>query len=265
MKKQIKPNTKVKIDQMGLMLPMEKQNLKIDELPQEFQVYDSLLHLTEVFGEPELLNYGHNGYNKSIQFGHTQSGSITLMYNTSRVDMGLFLHMTASGKAFLEQSSDASINWHKVFEQIYQFYHGHASRIDIATDFINKGFSVAEVYQNLKLGRWLFIDSVNRKIPMERIGHIGSGDKVETAYVGSRKSDNFLRIYDKKKEQMKSKGLYHNLAVNCNDWVRVEAEVKGRASRVLGSTISTLTTDDIYPYLAGYIYKHWKLVINNEK
>ncbi len=186
MKKQIKPNTKVKIDQMGLMLPMEKQNLKIDELPQEFQVYDSLLHLTEVFGEPELLNYGHNGYNKSIQFGHTQSGSITLMYNTSRVDMGLFLHMTASGKAFLEQSSDASINWHKVFEQIYQFYHGHASRIDIATDFINKGFSVAEVYQNLKLGRWLFIDSVNRKIPMERIGHIGSGDKVETAYVGSR-------------------------------------------------------------------------------
>jgi hypothetical protein len=64
---------------------------------------------------------------------------------------------------------------------------------------------------------------------------------------------------------MKSKGLYHNLAVNCNDWVRVEAEVKGRASRVLGSTISTLTTDDIYPYLAGYIYKHWKLVINNEK
>ena len=265
MKQQINPKTKIKIDQMGLMIPMEEQALKAKQLPQEFQIYDTLLHLTKIFGKPNILSYGHNGYSRSAQFGTNQGGSITLMYNPTRPDMGLFLHMTASGKAYLENNSDKPISWHKVIEQIYQVYHGHASRIDIAADFINHGFSVAEVYQNLRSGKWLFIDSVNRKITLKRIGHIGAGEQVETIYVGSRKSDNFLRLYDKKKEQMKARGLYHNVAVNCNDWVRVEAEIKGRASRVLGSTIATLTTDDIYPYLAGYVYKRWKLVINNEK
>lgn len=265
MKNQIKPTTKIKIDQMSFMIPMEEQTLKAEQLPQEFQVYNSLLHLTKVFGKPELFNYGHNGYSKSAQFGSSQSGSITLMYNPARIDMGLFLHMTASGKAYLENNSDKPINWHKILEQVYQVYHGHSSRIDIATDFINHGFSVAEVYQNLQSGKWLFIDSINRKIPPKRIGHIGVGEQVETIYVGSRKSDNFLRLYDKKKEQMKANGPYHNIAASCVDWVRVEAEIKGRASRVLGSTIATLTTDDIYPYLAGYVYKHWKLVVNNER
>lgn len=265
MKQQIKPKTKIKIDQMGLMIPMENQTLKAKQLPHEFQTYDSLLHLVQIFGKPELFNYGHNGYSKSVQFGNSQNGSVTLMYNLDRPDMGLFLHMTASGKAFLEEHSPKKIDWHKVIEEIYQIYHGHASRIDIATDFINHGFSVAELYQNLQSEKWLFIDSVNRKIPLKRIGHIGAGEQVETIYVGSRKSDNFLRLYDKKKEQMKANGPYHNIAVNCNNWVRVEAEIKGRASRVLGSTIATLTTDDIYPYLAGYVYKRWKLVINNEK
>ncbi|WP_223898619.1 hypothetical protein [Lactobacillus huangpiensis] len=54
------------------------------------------------------------------------------------------------------------------------------------------------------------------------------------------------------------------MANSCDDWVRVEGEFKNRECHQIGAMVSTLTTDNIGPYLVNYVNKHWKLVVNND-
>ncbi len=75
---------------------------------------------------------------------------------------------------------------------------GHISRLDIATDLINYGFSVNEIIQRLKNEESFFLNTQGNKINANRFKIIGSYSEAQTLYIGSRKSDAFLRIYDKK-------------------------------------------------------------------
>ncbi len=68
----------------------------------------------------------------------------------------------------------------------------------------------------------------------------------------------------KKTEQLSKQGMFHTLANSCDDWVRVEGEFKNRECHQIGAMVSTLTTDNIGPYLVNYVNKHWKLVVNND-
>ena len=141
---------------------------------------------------------------------------------------------------------------------------GHISRLDIATDLINYGFSINEIIQRLKNEKSFFLNMQGNKINSNRFKIIGSYEEAQTLYVGSRRSDAFLRVYDKKVEQDRASGLYRNLARSCNDWVRVEAEFKHRLAKDLGRYIATLTTDNIYPYLLGCVLERWSLVDKEE-
>ena len=116
----------------------------------------------------------------------------------------------------------------------------------------------------MKSGEYVFINPIKQRINFNRIQYIGRSDEINTIYVGSRYSDAYLRIYNKKLEQMNKKGIFHSLAINCNDWVRVEGEFKNRECHNIGAMVSTLSQDDIEPYLASYVNKHWKLVFNHD-
>lgn len=123
------------------------------------------------------------------------------MFNPKRLDMGLLIDLTASGKAMFEslaQLQDIKVDWKRIVEVIYQKFQGHVSIIDVAIDLIDYCYSVDEIYNKLKNEEYLFLNARKQIIPAKRIRYIGANNQVLTIYVGSRNSDVFLRLYDKK-------------------------------------------------------------------
>lgn len=258
----------VKIDQIRFTVPIVEDKLKDTDEPSIIKAINRYFKFRLIFNNPVKKLTGKNGYTNSILWGsNEQGGLISIMYNPNRIDMGVMIDFTSSGKLLYEslcQLNSIEVNWRKIITAIYQRYHGHTTRIDVAIDLINKGYSVNTIYQNLKNGKYVFINPRNQKINSNRIQHIGTSDVVNTIYVGSRFSDSYLRIYDKKTEQLSKQGMFHTLANSCDDWVRVEGEFKNRECHQIGAMVSTLTTDNIGPYLVNYVNKHWKLVVNND-
>ena len=68
----------------------------------------------------------------------------------------------------------------------------------MAIDLIDYGYSIDKIYNKLKNEEYLFLNARKQLIPAERIRYIGANNQVFTIYVGSRKSDAFMRLYDKK-------------------------------------------------------------------
>ncbi len=75
------------------------------------------------------------------------------MWNESRKDMGIHIDCTATDKALYESPAELhelsvswSVNWKEIIEWLYEVL-GHISRLDIAIDLINYGFSVNETIQ----------------------------------------------------------------------------------------------------------------------
>lgn len=254
----------IKIDQIRFNIPIIRGAATNVGEPEEIKAVNRLFHFRKLFGAPVRKPTGKNGYTNSILWGTTeQGGLISVMYNPQRIDMGILVDFTSTGKILYEhlcQVNNIEFNWRKIITKIYQKFQGHTSRIDVAIDFINFGYSVNTIYEKLFFNKYVFLNPVKQKINFKRIQHIGRSTKVNTLYVGSRLSDGFLRIYDKKLEQINNKGVFHSLANQCNDWVRVEGKFKNRECHDMGAMVSTLTTDKIDTYLASYIFKHWKLV-----
>ena len=94
---------------------------------------------------------------------------------------------------------------------------------------------------------------------------IGSTEEAQTIYVGSRRSEAFLRICNKKIEQARSDGLYRAVSIECKDWIRIEAEFKHRLAKEIGKLIALMETDDIYPRLLSCVLDWWSLVKNRGK
>ncbi|WP_279096418.1 replication initiation factor domain-containing protein [Lactobacillus taiwanensis] len=258
----------IKIDQIRFTVPIKQEYLKASEEPDVIRAVNRYFKFRLLFDKPIRKLTGKNGYTNSILWGAgEQGGIIAVMYNPNRVDMGVLIDFTSTGKILYEslcKVNNLDANWRKIITAIYQRFGGHTTRIDIAIDLINKGYSVNDIYKHLKSGNYVFINPVNQRINFKRIQHIGRSNEVNTIYVGSRYSDSYLRIYDKKLEQMSKKGIFHSLANRCNDWVRVEGEFKNRECHNIGAMVSNLPTDNIEPYLASYVNKHWRLVFNHD-
>lgn len=268
----MKPMNNIKIDQIRLNIPYEyvsKIDLINSKYPKEVILIDRIFHFARLFRQSSE-GHGHNGYTNSYNFGSgEQGGTVSIMWNGTREDMGILVDLTATGKVLFEDLAEMqgiTIDWKEIIQTIYKEYRGHISRIDIATDLLNYGFSVNEISQRLKNQESFFINKQGNRISSNRFKIVGTTDAAQTLYIGSRKSDAFLRIYDKKIEQNRTDGLYRSLAKECEDWVRIEGEFKHRLAKEIGTYISNIETDSIYPYLLGCVLERWSLVdINQEE
>lgn len=254
----------VKIDQLRINIPSDI-NLDLEDrnrrYPFEVAIADYFFHFTEVFNniKPAI---GHNGYTTCYSFG-SDDNPISVMWNKNREDMGICIDFTASGKALYEDLlglNNLAIDWKNIIKLICKDYSGHLSRIDIAIDLIDYGFSVDSIYKRLQLKKSYFLNTLGNRIDPKKLKIIGSSQEVQTLYVGSRRSDAFLRIYNKKLEQSRSNGLYRNIAYTCKNWVRVEGEFKHRLSKDLGNKIANLNNEDLKPFLVAYLVNRWSLV-----
>lgn len=127
---------------------------------------------------------------------------------------------------------------------------GHITRMDLALDDYghNQYFSVSDIQRYLEEDRVVskfrkYHTDIDYKMGGEIIGH--------TLYLGSRKSDVFLRIYDKKLEQ----NAKHPENASEIPWIRWEFELKNdRAMSVANMLISGRPLGEItVGVLANYV------------
>ncbi|WEV39788.1 hypothetical protein [Lactobacillus sp. ESL0681] len=107
----------IKIDQIRLMVPVRDQKLKRNEFPLELIAINNLFSFDTVFSEKTITAFGKNGYTLSISYGSGNKDElVTIMFNPNRLDMGLLIDFTASGKVLFEslcKLQDIKVNWKK--------------------------------------------------------------------------------------------------------------------------------------------------------
>lgn len=260
----------ISIDQISLMVPINSQTLSEFEIPEEVQMVRYLFKFDDIFDKPEELNHGFNGYTNALKYGTSQA-KVLIMWSWRQPWMGVFVMFYGQGKKLYESLANLinfKVDWKKIIEEIYFEFAGHVSRLDTAVDLINYGFSVNLISQKLNNGKYLFLNGkTKRQIGTDRIQTIGDSGVVDTIYVGKRKSDAYLRIYNKRKEGISNKNNgYYYQAKATTDWIRIEAEIKGRTAHQLGDAIARLNdARKMYPLLAENIMDHWMLVKNDEE
>lgn len=163
----------------------------------------------------------------SVCFVHPFGHSVIAHYG--RPEMGV--HLSFGGRALTSlaeggQHATALLDW---------CLKGGAriSRLDLAIDVFGQQIDPMALAQSKRVEaypgsakKWSFVK-----------GHDGGC----TAYVGSRKSDKYLRIYDKAAEQKRSDIL----------WTRFEIELKGDAARAAAFQMGNITDGERPEFVKG--------------
>ena len=265
----MKKQNLITIDQISFMVPITSESMDNITPPDEVQAIKHLFRFDEVFDEPQELDYGFNGYTNALRYG-AANAKILIMWSYKQAWLGVQVMFYGQGKKLYESLTrikDIKADWHNLISYICLKFNGHVSRIDIAVDLINYGFSVNNISKKLNSGEYKFINGVTkRSINLDKIQTIGDSGCIDTIYVNSRKSDSFLRVYNKRKEGLNKNSGYYYMAKACKDWIRIEAEFKHRVAHKIGQEVAELfDSRKIYPYLADCITQHWILVLNDDQ
>jgi phage replication initiation protein len=177
-------------------------------------------NLISSFGPVSRRKFGTNGYPNAL----TVLGSGAILWNDERPEMGIHLILPAQALALYE----FQVSW---LLDIIVNNQGKFTRIDLAIDDKDGRLDLNEIGRKLEEGE---VQTRFKKfkpwLPETEIGQkIGQYSGFS---VGSRQSESFIRIYDKRLESEK-KGI-----VDLPDsWVRVELETKGGRAVALGERI----------------------------
>ena len=127
-------------------------------------------------------------------------------------------------------------------------YNIHLTRIDLVADY----FDYPDP-DNIP-GRYLKPDTIYRKIntgeyevktykgmpSVHRTSAIDMDGEYQTVYLGSKQGSCFMRIYDKREEQLQTKGFRYDEAINCKSWVRFEMVVRHDKARTITEQLATI-------------------------
>jgi len=168
---------------------------------------------------------GHNGYEHSMKhpFGHY------IQWTNKRDDMGVNVHFSGLPLKELHDTGENTlliVYW--LHEEGFKF-----TRLDFAIDVRGVKFDLEE------LQRCKFKGSVN-KLP-QLIKNGPNAEEGSTLYVGSRKSDKFIRIYDKRAQ----------MEIDGEEWFRFELETGGKTATKMASMIYNMTDLQVGKFTQG--------------
>jgi len=164
------------------------------------------------------------GYNVGLQ---NQNGC-RVSWHDKRDDMGV--HIQYSGST-LNKYAEAGITAHMIAIH-HSLHKDRCTRIDLALDAENEGLKIGTLADETKSGV--------SGLRVKSYSHILSQDSGETLYLGSRQSEQFMRIYNKAAEQMRE-----------GDWIRIELECKGSRARELGNRLASESAESMATLTRG--------------
>lgn len=126
------------------------------------------------------------------------------------------------------------------------------TRIDMTADYFNYGIDLNNLYTKLESDKIVAQNDDGRNA-IKKLEFFGKDKHVETIYIGSKKegSRGYLRVYDKRKEQIETNGFRKNEAMQCSEWIRFEAVYKGKYAHKISETFIQNQMDDVE--LTAYI------------
>lgn len=226
---------------------------------------DKSLYLSLFFGDLESSYKGGKGYDSKYQFGYDGA---TISYSSIRPDMGILFQMSGSVlnsyralyfekfNEFIEVNQMLRI-LDSLFDKKIGFF--RLSRLDVAVDFIDEDVNLTGLYSDLK-NENIKIYNYKGNLNTSEFKSYERRSETETIYIGSRQSDNMLRIYDKKIQVIE-----HNIstdlekALKATEWVRFEMEIKRKAAHLLTDVLLDIETFEEYQsYLVQLITSKYR-------
>lgn len=227
------------------------------------RIIDSLA-LDKIFGNTEKVK-AMNYYDEAIGF---YNGQVKLMWSDKRPTQGIMLYFTATGlRAWqdIRKLQNINICWPKFISYLYE-HHAHFTRVDVAIDVLDYPFTVQRLFESIQKRKILVLDPFCRERSFTYQKFFGQNRKITGFYIGSRSSDCFLRIYDKKIEQNRSHTTYIDLARTCKTWTRFEGEFKhDKAKAIVPDLVDDQVNKKQFNHkLIGYIVNQW-IFVNQDK
>lgn len=168
------------------------------------------------------------GYNMSIE----NKQGCKISWHNKRDDMGV--HCQYSGKCLNNYAIEGATT-HMIAVH-HNLSHDRCTRIDLALDARDERLKIASLASAVKHNQ--------DKLRVKTYSHIVSQNGGETLYLGSRQSEQYLRIYNKAAEQEID-----------GDWVRIELELKGSRAHQIGAIVAQKSEIDMAQIARGMV-KH---------
>lgn len=215
-------------DEFSLTMSVDLEKVKNDDLYFEKQIdkIDNWLSLSDVL-DNKIIDRGINGYETGVYFGYDNK-KVGIFYSKLHPEMKIFLRFSAETlKNYIRQyelNFDVKLEVYDILQALNTVSEIRLSRFDIAIDFIDEDVNVNDLFNDMKKDELKVFNKQNREIRVDH--YVGKAIEVETLYFNKRESPSYLRVYNKKNEQIQNIGPYFVQAQNCDSWTRFELEIK---------------------------------------
>lgn len=234
---------------------LENWTQKAESMITEFS---QLANLERFFGKQKKLDgKPPQGYATAYQYGDNPF-YFTVAYHPSFPNMGVIVKFSAYSWAVYCQRSRTNIKRFLLSIQSKSYY-VRLSRVDFTVDYQNWDMSVDDIYHKLDK-KCLEIHNHKGEVNHSEINAHETNGKASTFYVGSRKTGTrlFLRVYDKKAEQIEQRGFRYKEALNTKSWVRFEAVFKGEYAHQLTDIIMETGEEKLNDLIADKVTEKYR-------
>lgn len=206
------------------------------------------------------------GYSRIYNLGLTDY-YFAVAYNPDHPTMGVCVRFSARAWAVYQA------RYRRLFDQeiiLPDFLHMIAdnsselvrlTRVDMTADYFNYDLNLTDLYSRLKDNSVTVVNDLDRNT-IKNISFHGKNQQIETIYIGSRKTNSrgFLRVYDKRIEQLSTNGFRIKEALSCKNWIRFEAVYKGVYAHAISEELlkHQLTDKEFIQYIAQLITQKYR-------
>ena len=268
----------VGVDEFTLVLqPPDK--VKVTDWPDTVDMMLSVFltksQLVNLFGRMDDATKMQAGYTSGLTYTD-RPWYLVICWNEDMPTMGVCVRFSAHAyaaykEAYKEQyQADMDI---AVFLDMVQddVYTTRLSRIDLTADYFDhpdellsdRQLSPDLIYERLKNGAYV-VRNRNDRQSARNMSALDREGRYETVYIGSRKgkTNGFLRVYDKKQEQIQTMGYRYDEALQYESWVRFEASFLHDAAHQLTEQLLSegMTAQDLQRWIARHITDKYRFV-----
>ena len=246
-----------------------------DIMDEIIDVFIAKSRLMDLFGEMAFAEKVPAGYTNGLTFA-CRPWYLVVSWHDDFPSMGICVRFSAHAYATYKQEfkerfqSDINI---AVFLNMVQdgAYTTRLSRIDLTADYFDysdellpdRYLSPDLIYERLKDGSYAAKNRNDRQ-SVRSMSAIDNDGAYETFYIGSRvgKSNGFLRVYDKKQEQIQSMGYRYDEAMQYKSWVRFEASFLHDCAHQMTEQLlsGNMTPRDLQQWIAKHISDKYRFV-----
>ena len=238
-------------------------------------VFVAKSRLMDLFGEMAFAEKVPAGYTNGVTFA-CRPWYLVISWHDDFPSMGVCVRFSAHAYATYKQEfkerfqSDINI---AVFLNMVQdgAYTTRLSRIDLTADYYDymddllpdRLLSPDLIYSRLKDGSYSIKNWKDRQ-SVRNMSGLDKNGAYETFYIGSRagKTNGFLRVYNKKQEQIQTMGYRYDEALQYKGWVRFEASfLHDYAHQMTEQLLSGyMTPQDLQQWIAKHISDRYRFV-----